>query len=323
MRAWSKSLALLAHRSGGYKVVDLGDFRGTVKRDFPLRSLTTWRVGGHAELLAIPENVDDLLHLLEAAKSQSVPIYLLGGGSNVLIDDKGLRGITIRLGNAFRYLAVEGSNLRIGADTRMPMVAKKAAELGLRGFEHLIGIPGTIGAGIVMNAGKGTFDGPDMRSILQSVTYITEDLRVVTATAQDLSLDYRFSWLKGKKTIVVEAIFHSTDSAEPSVIQEEQRAILAERKRKFPLNLPNAGSVFMRPPNFPPAASLIDSAGLKGYRVGDAQVSQVHANFIVNLGNASSVDIIKLIEIVQEKVLQLHGVTLEREVMLLGNYASN
>jgi len=304
MRAWSKSLALLAHRSGGYKVVDLGDFRGTVKRDFPLRSLTTWRVGGHAELLAIPENVDDLLHLLEAAKSQSVPIYLLGGGSNVLIDDKGLRGITIRLGNAFRYLAVEGSNLRIGADTRMPMVAKKAAELGLRGFEHLIGIPGTIGAGIVMNAGKGTFDGPDMRSILQSVTYITEDLRVVTATAQDLSLDYRFSWLKGKKTIVVEAI-------------------LAERKRKFPLNLPNAGSVFMRPPNFPPAASLIDSAGLKGYRVGDAQVSQVHANFIVNLGNASSVDIIKLIEIVQEKVLQLHGVTLEREVMLLGNYASN
>lgn len=166
----------------------------------------------------------------------------------------------------------------------------------------------------MINAGKGTA-GPDMRSILKSVRYLDEQLQVKEEKVEALELGYRSSKLKGKPDIVLEADFTLENTDEPESIQSRMKAILAVRKAKFPLNYPNAGSVFKQPDGFPPAGWLIEQAGLKGRRIGNAQISVKHANFIINLGGASSSDVKELVLVIQEAVYKVHGVMLEREVI--------
>lgn len=300
-------------------MIEIPGFQGTLKRDHPLARLTTWRVGGPAEVFAVPQDVDDLLRILRVVQEENVPLYILGRGSNILIDDAGLPGITIQLGPGFNYMRVEEekSQLRVGAGLPMPTLAKSVSKLGYTGFEHWIGIPGSVGAGVVINAGKGTYDGDDMRDVLHEVTYVNGDLELVTEPAEKLELSYRRSRLQGNKAIVIEAVFNLTVTADPEKIRAKYESIIAERRAKFPLHLPNVGSVFKRPENAPTAGWLIESVGLKGYRIGDAQVSETHANFIVNLGKATSADIKSLIELVQEKVQERHGLLLERETIYL------
>lgn len=297
--------------------MELHGFKGTLKRNVPLAPLTTWRIGGPAELLALPDDLQDLMMLLTIGKAKGLQLHLLGRGSNVLIDDAGLPGITLQLGRTFQYVKVEGDRLRVGGAVAMPYLARYTASLGFAGFEHLVGIPGTVGAGVTINAGKGTVNGVDMGTILESATFISPNLEVITENVQNLGLAYRSSRLKDTRAIVVEARFRLTKADDPVKIQARLGAILAERRAKFPLNQPNAGSVFKRPVDQPPAGWLIEKAGLKGYCLGDAQISPIHANFIVNRGRAAAEDVRKLIDIVIEKVLQAHKIVLEREIVFL------
>jgi UDP-N-acetylmuramate dehydrogenase len=296
-------------------MIDIPGFQGEIYRDYSLAKYTTWRIGGPAELLTIAKNLDDLLRLLYVVKAHGIPLFVLGRGSNVLVDSKGLPGITVRFGNGFQYLDLqkEARILTVGAGFLMPTLAKRAADAGWAGFEHLIGIPGAVGAGIVINAGKGGNKPADMASILQSVTYIDSNLQLVKKSVEELSLGYRTSNLKDSSAIVVEAVFHPTAIKEPDELHVTVRNILAERRLKFPLNYPNSGSVFKRPDGYPPAGWLIEKAGLKGCRLGDAQISEKHANFVINLGQAASHDVQNLIDLATEKVFSVHGVVLEKE----------
>lgn len=293
----------------------LPGFRGTVVRNYPLACHTTWRVGGQAEVFAVPVDIQDLIVLLTCAKDQGVPVHILGRGSNLLISDSGVPGITLSLGRAFHYVELRGNALCVGASVAMPTVAQRAAQLGYAGFEHLVGIPGTVGAGIVMNAGKGTDNPSDMRTIASTVTYLNDQNELVEEDAGGLQLGYRTSKLQGTKAVVTEAIFLLEHPAPSVQISQRMKQILAERRAKFPLQYPNAGSVFKRPAGHPPAGQLIDSLGLKGLRIGDAQISEKHANFIVNVGHATATQIRQLIAHIRQCVFSTYGIDLECEIV--------
>jgi UDP-N-acetylmuramate dehydrogenase len=297
--------------------IKIPNFKGVLLYDYPLAKHTTWKIGGAAEVFAIPANLDDLLSILLFGKRNGVPVYILGQGSNILIDDEGVPGITLHLGKHFQYQHSDNEFLRVGASVKMPSMAKKAAELGYEGYEFLIGIPGTVGAGIVINAGKGTDGSAEIKNILQSVTYINRDMQFITLNVAELEMKYRSSLLYNNGAIVIEGIFRFSNTQNPKVILSHQKEILKQRQAKFPLNFPNAGSVFKRPENGIAAGKLIELAGLKGYRIGDAQVSSLHANFIVNSGNAKSADVKCLMNIITEKVFQLFAVKLEKEIQFI------
>lgn len=294
-------------------MLDLVDFRGQIQYNFPLAPRTTWRIGGRAEIWVVPEDIEDLLYVLFRTQESGYPLFILGNGSNVLIDDDGLPGITVHLGAGFNNVRVEHNLLYAGAGVPLPKLARSAAQAGFAGFEHLIGIPGTVGAGIVGNAGSG---GRDMRHILNSVTLISENLELITIAAQDLELSYRHSSLQADKSVTVEAAFNLELLDDPGEIEQRHKQILAKRQKKFPWHLPNAGSVF-KSSQGQPAGRLIEAAGLKGFRIGDAQVSEKHANFIVNIGQATAQDVKAVINVIQEKVSALLGIQLEREVIYM------
>lgn len=294
-------------------MLDLKDFRGQLRYNLPLALRTTWRIGGPAKIWAMPEDTEDLIYVLQKAQESHSPVFILGNGSKVLIDDAGLPGVTLHLGSGFNNLQIQDNFLRAGAGVSLPKLARFAAQSGFAGFEHLIGIPGAVGASVVGNAGSG---GRDMRHILHSIKLINEDLDLVTFAAEDLQLAYRRSNLQGRTMFVVEAIFNLQQLDDPNEIENRHNQILAKRRSKFPLDLPNAGSVFKSSPD-QPAGRLIEAAGFKGVRIGDAQVSEKHANFIVNLGRATAKDVKIIIHAIQERVFTTLGIKLEPEVIYI------
>lgn len=296
-------------------MIQLPEFRGMMKRQFSLAPLTTWKIGGQAEVFVTPYDFDDLLYLLSEVKSKGIPLFVIGCGSNLLIDNIGIPGITLKLGKNFQYMDFKENSVLVGASCLMPSLTSKAVKNGFSGFGFMIGIPGTVGAGVVINAGKGSEPGQDIQSVLETVSFIDSGLNYVTKLAEDLKFGYRTSSLIGSQTVVIESSFRLNKSENPANLRVMIREILSERRKKFPLNLPNAGSIFKRPLGFPPAGLLIETAGLKGTSFGNAQVSKIHANFIVNMGNATSEDIKGLIKIVQEKVYKVHKVFLEPEII--------
>lgn len=280
-----------------------------------LAPLTTWRIGGRAQYYGVVTNGNMLLASIQAAKDQGLPLYILGSGSNLLVDDSGVPGVVIRLEGDFKKSQLVSPNrIKVGAGFRMPLLAKKMADAGFTGFEFMVGIPGTIGGGVVINAGKGV-SGTCMSSILKSVCFIDDALQKNEESVETLEMAYRSSRLKHDRAIVISAEYILEGRDEPQAIQHHLDRILAERKGKFPWNYPNAGSVFKRPDGYPPVGLLIEKAGLKGRQVGNAQISPIHANFIVNLGWAKSADVKNLISLAQEEVFKVHGAILEREVI--------
>ena len=286
-----------------------------VLENHPLASQTTWRVGGAAAYFGVVKNMDMLWTAIQVAREHELNIFILGAGSNLLVDDAGVYGLVIRLEGDFKKCQLLSPNeFMVGGGFLMPLLAKKMGEAGQTGFEFMVGIPGSVGGGVVINAGRGA-DEPCMGTILKSVCYIDETLQEKEESVKTLEMSYRSSRLKQTPAIVVSADFLLNRKDEPQAIMDHMRTILAERREKFPLNYPNAGSVFKGPDGYPPAGWLIEKAGLKGRQVGNAQISHVHANFIVNLGGATSADVKSLIELVQEEVRKIHGVVMEKEVM--------
>ena len=279
----------------------------------PMTKHTSFHIGGPAELMAQPQSEAELQSLLMKAAEAAVPVTLVGNGSNLLVRDKGIRGLVIKLGSMLRDINVSGNMLTFGSGVSLAQASKKAAELGLSGMEFAVGIPGSIGGAVYMNAGA--YDG-EMSKVVKSVRVMDAAGEVSELSAGELDFGYRHSALQGSSKIVT-SVTVELAAGDKQAIAEKMADFSNRRITKQPLELPSAGSMFKRPPGYF-AGTLIDQTGLKGYTVGGAQVSTKHAGFVVNIGGATAADVLQLISDVQAKVFAAHGVHLEPEVLVLG-----
>lgn len=285
----------------------------------PMSRHTTFRIGGPAQGYIQTNNAAELAETLRICREEDVPYTVIGNGSNLLVADRGITGIVISLGGSGEIICKEAGNKVMvtvwGGELLVPF-SKQMTKQGLVGLEWASGIPGTVGGAVRMNAGA--YDGC-IKDYLQSVEVLTKDNLQMTLTADELQLGYRNSCVEARGYTIVSATFLLTkgDKAESEAKIAE---LTAKRKEKQPLNYPSAGSTFKRPEGYY-AGKLIQDAGLRGYRVGDAQVSEKHCGFVVNLGNATAADVLNLITDVQEKILAGEGVRLEPEVRFLGDFS--
>ena len=279
----------------------------------PMTKHTSFHIGGPAELMAQPQSEAELQSLLLKAAEAAVPVTLVGNGSNLLVRDKGIRGLVIKLGSMLRDIKVSGNVLTFGSGVSLAQASRKAAELGLSGMEFAVGIPGSIGGAVYMNAGA--YDG-EMSKVVKSVRVMDAAGEVSELSVGELDFGYRHSALQGSGKIVT-SVTVELAAGDKQAIAEKMADFSNRRITKQPLELPSAGSMFKRPPGYF-AGTLIDQTGLKGYTVGGAQVSTKHAGFVVNIGGATAADVLQLISDVQAKVFAAHGVHLEPEVLVLG-----
>ena len=284
-----------------------------LKLNEPMSKHTSFHIGGPADVLAQPSDVAELQSLLREAERLQIPVTLIGNGSNLLVLDKGIRGLVVKMGNALTDISIADNSITFGSGVSLAMASKKAASLGLSGMEFAVGIPGSIGGAVYMNAGA--YDG-EMSKVVREIQVLTAAGEVKTLEAKDLDFSYRHSALQGSDLIVLNVTVELTAGVQKDI--EAKMADFSERRiSKQPLELPSAGSMFKRPPGYF-AGTLIDQSGLKGYTVGGAQVSTKHAGFVVNIGGATAADVLQLISDVQNKIFEAHGVHLEPEVMVIG-----
>lgn len=280
----------------------------------PMSRHTTFRVGGPADIYVLPQ-INQVKEVLQLCSTFDIPICIKGNGSNLLVGDKGIRGVVLELGKNATDISVAGTHITAEAGAILGAVAKKALEQSLTGLESAAGIPGTVGGAVVMNAGA---YGWEMKDSLVKVTVLTRELEVKELTSEELALSYRHSNVLDNGYVVLKAEFALTPGNQEE-IQAAMEDYRQRRQDKQPLNYPSAGSTFKRPEgNF--AGKLIQDAGLRGFQVGGAQVSEKHCGFVVNKENATAADIMSLISQVQEKVRDQFGVTLEPEVKRMGEF---
>jgi UDP-N-acetylmuramate dehydrogenase len=285
--------------------------RGRMTADAPLAPLVWFKSGGTTAMLFEPADTDDLATFL-AGSDPEAPLLALGLGSNLIIRDGGFPGVTVRLGKPFSRIAVDGLRVRAGGGAPGIAVASAARDAGVAGLEFLRGIPGTAGGAVRMNAGA---YGRDVSDILIEATLVMRDGSVETWGAERFAYSYRHSEVPDG-AVVVEALFEGVPG-EPKTIGAEMDRIAAEREASQPLRSRTGGSTFKNPPGNK-AWALVDAAGCRGLRIGDAQVSEKHCNFLLNLGSASSAEIEALGEEVRARVLAHSGVTLEWEIQRVG-----
>ncbi|MCQ2381146.1 MAG: UDP-N-acetylmuramate dehydrogenase [Acidaminococcaceae bacterium] len=280
--------------------------------DEPMSKHTTFAIGGIADVFAVPSAENELLQLSNIAKQYNLPIVFLGNGSNVLVNDKGIRGLVVSM-KGLEEIVVKNTTITAGAGVLLGKIANVAADNELTGLEFAAGIPGTVGGAVYMNAGA--YDG-QISDIIKSVRVLQENGKIVTVTLDNLKFGYRHSILQDKKEIVVSASFDlkkdNRDNIKQKMLDFQQR-----RRDRQPLNYSSAGSIFKRPVGYY-AAVLIDECGLKGLTVGKAMVSDKHAGFIVNTGGATANDVLTLIKQIQDIVFEKKGVRLETEIVVLG-----
>lgn len=289
-----------------------------IKSQASLAKLTTFRVGGIAEYLALPKTPPQLAQVLAWGKAQALPVTLLGAGSNLLISDRPLNGLVICT-RALRHSEFNPTTGIVTAAAGEPWssLAWKAARYGLKGFEWTIGIPGTVGGAVVMNAGA---HGSETADILLEATVLSPNGTATVMKPSDLGFRYRTSNLQGHDGIVTSATFQLSSGHDPAVVKATTAEDLKSRRTTQPYHLPNCGSVFRNPlPHS--AAKLIQAAGLKGHQIGQAQISTLHANFIVNLGGAQAADVLALIRHTQAVVYERNGIQLEPEVKMMGDFS--
>jgi UDP-N-acetylmuramate dehydrogenase len=293
---------------------------GKVKWDCPLASYTTLRVGGPAEAVVHAESGAELARLLEWLRARNIPRHIIGGGSNILIPDVGLTGVVVMLGRGLAAIETLGQEndralVRAGAGCRLAGLLKYCTDRAFSGLEFVVGIPGSVGGAIVMNAGCW---GREISDVLSSVTMLDPAGELIQTGRDTLDFSYR-QWSGGKESVIVAAVF-ALAKGDTKNIKAACRKYLQQRKEKQPQHLASAGSFFKNPPGRA-AGGLIEESGLKGHRVGGAMVSPEHANFIVNTGTATAGDILALMRKVQSAVFDRSGIMLEPEVQILENNA--
>lgn len=281
----------------------------------PMSKHTTFRVGGPAEYFLIPETAEEVVKLVALCKEEKIPFYIIGNGSNLLVSDAGYPGAIIQIGRRMNEITVEGTTIKAQAGALLSAIGNKALEHSLGGFEFAAGIPGCLGGACVMNAGA---YGGEMKDILKSVTVLNAKGEIEELAADQLDLGYRTSLIGKRGDIVLEAKMELTEK-DPEEIKALMDDLRQKRVEKQPLDYPSAGSTFKRPEGYF-AGKLIQDAGLKGFQVGGAQVSEKHSGFVINKDHASAADIDSLMRQVSEKVEEKFGVPLEAEVKRLGKF---
>ncbi|MBE6848346.1 MAG: UDP-N-acetylmuramate dehydrogenase [Ruminococcus sp.] len=284
-----------------------------LETDVKLSQHTTFRIGGTADYWVDITNAQGLLALLNHCRTEQIPHFVLGKGSNILASDEGYRGVILHLGNAFSEITVSGTTMTCQAGATLSAAAKIAAEHGLSGMEELSGIPGTIGGALYMNAGA---YGGEMKDVVVSCTYISADGQLCTMPLEEMELSYRHSIFAENGGTIVSVTLELT-AGDKDAIAARMEELSVQRKTKQPLEFPSAGSTFKRPVGSY-ASLLIDQCGLKGLAVGDAQVSEKHCGFVINKGSASCAQVMQLCEQVRTVVQDRTGYLLELEPILLG-----
>jgi UDP-N-acetylmuramate dehydrogenase len=285
----------------------------SAKFDEPLKRYTAWKIGGPADTLLEPRDADELIAAVKKAREHDIPVTVLGGGTNVLVRDGGIRGLTIRLAKSLTNVEIEGHKVSADAGVLYPVLANATAGRGLRGLEFATGIPGTVGGAVYMNAGA--YDGETKEVLRWAEVY--RDGEVARMGNSDLDLSYRRSILQYHPEWVVLRVGYTLAPGDPDELKARIKEFRAQRMNASP-NRPSCGSTFKRPPNdFP--GRVIEAAGLKGTRVGRIEVSPVHANYFVNLGGGTAKEALELMDLVREKVRERLGIELEPEVRILGD----
>jgi UDP-N-acetylmuramate dehydrogenase len=288
----------------------------SIQENVSLAPYTTWKIGGAAHWLSEPA-INEAPALMKWALEREIPVYFLGRGSNVLIDDSGLPGLVVLTRNSLTHLYREGDRIIAGSGVFLPKLSRFAAHQGFSGFEFLIGIPGTVGGAVVMNAGLTVFCPREMVAIVENFDVLNADGSVETLTMDDINVGYRKTHLLEGNRLVLQVRFRLQEEGDPDKIRRVTFEHLAERKRKQPLSMPTAGSTFRSPPGSKGAGWYIEQAGLKGYQIGQARVSPMHANWIENLGGATAHDVQHLMKHIQNTVEAHSGVHLESEIVFL------
>lgn len=285
-----------------------------VLKDEPMSRHTTFRIGGPADYFVCPDR-EQIAEVLAVAKKCGMAITVIGNGSNLLVGDKGIRGLVVEIGSAMNQIMVDKNHITAGAGALLSQVAAKAAAAELGGMEFAAGIPGSVGGAVTMNAGA---YGGEMKDILRAVTVLTPEGELKTLDVSEMDLSYRHSCVPEQQYIVLEAEIELGYKPEEE-IRAQMEELRNKRIEKQPLEYPSAGSTFKRPEGYF-AGKLIMDAGLRGYRVGDAQVSEKHCGFVINRKNASAQEVRQLMQDVQDKVKAQFGVMLEPEVKMLGEF---
>ncbi|MEC0330345.1 UDP-N-acetylmuramate dehydrogenase [Paenibacillus macerans] len=286
---------------------------GTVLPNEPMSKYTTWKIGGPADAMVVPENPGQLSKLVRLLHEGRIPWMVVGKGSNMLVSDRGIRGCVIRLGSGLEQIEFDGSKVQAGGGASFVRLSIMAGKQGLTGLEFAGGIPGTVGGAVYMNAGA---HGSDVSRIFKSADIVLETGELVTYNAEDMEFDYRHSVLHEQRGIVAKAEF-TLAAGDRLEIAAAMAAYKDRRRKTQPLQQPCAGSVFRNPPG-DHSARLIEAAGLKGLKVGGAEVSTLHANFIVNTGQATAEDVLALMEQIKASVEDKFGVNLVPEVFFVG-----
>ena len=285
-----------------------------IKKNESMKNHTSFKIGGEADLFCEPACCDDIRELIAYAKDENIPVTVIGNGSNLLVGDRGIRGLVIKIDRNFSSSEINGNIIKAESGILLSKLAASALKAGLSGLEFASGIPGTLGGGIYMNAGA---YGSEMSNVVKSVTYL-ENGDVKTISGKDAAFGYRRSIFTERAAVIL--------SAELELVPEERGEIKAKmdelrlkRTSKQPLSMPSAGSTFKRPEGYF-AGKLIEDCGLKGFKIGGAAVSEKHSGFVVNTGGATADDVLRLIRHIQKTVMDKFGVKLETEVKFLGEF---
>lgn len=281
----------------------------------PMDRHTTFRIGGTADYFLIPDTFEEIRGILEICKEEELPYFILGNGSNLLVSDKGYRGVIIQMFRNLCNVTVEGTKIRALSGALLSSIAVAAKNASLTGFEFAGGIPGTLGGAVVMNAGA---YGGEMKDVLECVRVMDKTGQIFTLQAEELQMGYRTSIIKSAGYLVLEAVI-SLEHGDQEQIKARMKELTEQRTSKQPLDYPSAGSTFKRPEGYF-AGKLIMDSGLRGYRVGGAQVSEKHCGFVINTGDATAEDVHTLMKNVSDIVEEKYGVTLEPEVKFLGEF---
>jgi len=286
--------------------------KGKVLFNVPMKRFTSMKVGGPVDVLLFPRNVGELKKVVRYARKKSIPITILGKGTNMIVRDKGIRGWMINLMQGLKKIRAEREVVEAEAGASLQRLVQFSVQKGLTGFEPFYGIPGTVGGGLSMNAGAW---GSELKDILLSMTLMKENGDIIERPRSRLRFSYRGLALPSK-WVILKGRFQLKKGKKKEMV-ERIKSYSEQRREKQPLDYPSAGSIFKNPAGGG-AGRWIEDAGLKGYRIGQAMVSERHANFIINLGNATATEVIHLMEWVEKKVSEEKGVALEREVKVVG-----
>ncbi len=302
---------------------NIQEWRGALQQAFPslnveeavpMSGLTTFRIGGPADLLVRPA-AEELPALMRLCRQQEIPCTVIGHGSNLLVADAGIRGLVILIAEPMSACAVEGTQIRAEAGALLSRIASQAARDSLSGLEFAAGIPGSLGGAVMMNAGA---YGGQMADVITEVTVLTEAGDVVTFAGDEMDFGYRHSRLAEEGGIVISAVMQLAED-DPDAIRARMEELRQKRVSKQPLDLPSAGSAFKRPEGHF-AGQLIEEAGLRGFRIGGAMVSEKHCGFVVNAGSATAADVCRLFEEVERRVYEHSGIRLVPEVRFVGAF---